>query len=622
MTRALQILADRVGILPDYIDFDGKTRPTQPDTQIAILAAMGIAAETDALAGQSLQLFEDTAARRPTWQVVTAGDPLPRALVQEGTWNIAFEDGSEVDGNGGADLPELPLGRHLLSADGQQVWLLAAPPALPVPPRSWGVTASLAGLRTARQGGIGSYTDLGRAAEAFGNHGASFLGINPVHAGFPCDETAFSPYSPSHRQWLNTIHIETGSPAADFGDHVDFKQEMGSQQAALVPMVNAIPKTELDAYLAREGEALVRFATHQALSDQHGPYWHMWPKAVRSADTAEVQAFAKAHTNEIRHHAALQYLAETQLADASRRAFEAGMRFGLYLDLAVGAHPLGAETWENPALFAKGASLGAPPDRFTPGGQNWTLAPFVPHALEAEGFASFAAILRRQFRFAKLLRVDHILGFERAFWALDDPNLGGAYVQMPRDALLAVTRIEAARAGATVIGEDLGSIPSGLQEALGRSGLLGCRLVMFEHGDKGGFARPESYDAGTLASFSTHDLPTWEGWRQGRDINARKKLGHMKAAQADKARKNRSAEVAALDAALDERGIHGFLADTASRLVAVQAETLFGVEDQLNLPGTVYEYPNWSARLPVAIEDIEANTSVAATAKTMRDAGR
>lgn len=626
MTEAFDALSRKVGILPDYIDFDGVRHPTREETQRVLLRAMGLEAGTAKAARETLKRLEDEDDKgsHPRWCVVEEGRPLPRALVGDDTWHIACEDGSEEAGKGPGNLPVMPLGRHVLSARGRKTWLLSAPAALPGPPRSWGLIASLAGLRSATEGGMGSYRDLAKAASAFGRAGADFLGINPVHAGFPTDETAFSPYSPSHRRWLNTIHIDTGMPPVELGEHVAFEAEIKVQQAVLRPLVDAIDPQALGVFTAQGGEALRRFALHQALSDRFGPYWDRWPEDLRSFQAPGIAAIARDLEPEIRFHAGLQYLAETQLLDATRAAEAAGMRFGLYLDLAVGAYQHGAETWENRALYAQGASLGAPPDHFTPDGQNWTLSPFVPRALEAEGFASFAAILRQQFRFAKLLRIDHILGFERAFWALDEPGVPGAYVRMPREALLAVTRIEAARAGATVVGEDLGNIPTGLQDALRQSGLLGYRLMVFEHdvANGRGFREPARYPAQTLASFSTHDLPTWEGWRKARDLEARQRLGASDEALRARAIAQRDKEVAALDAALEGRDMHAFLAECASSLVAVQVENVFGVEDQLNLPGTVHEYPNWRGRLPLSVDAASDDRRLQDVARLMHEAGR
>jgi 4-alpha-glucanotransferase len=89
-------------------------------------------------------------------------------------------------------------------------------------------------------------------------------------------------------------------------------------------------------------------------------------------------------------------------AQAQKAAHDAGMHYGLYLDLAVGTHPAGAETWAEPAQFARGVSLGAPPDAFSAEGQVWGVAPLSPRALVDSGFAVLAETLREQFRFCGL----------------------------------------------------------------------------------------------------------------------------------------------------------------------------------------------------------------------------
>jgi 4-alpha-glucanotransferase len=311
----------------------------------------------------------------------------------------------------------------------------------------------------------------------------------------------------------------------------------------------------------------------------------------------------------------LQFLAEEQLVAARGRARAAGMGLGLVADLAVGVRPDGAEVWAEPATFSRGVSLGAPPDAFNPAGQNWQLAPFRPDALRRDGFRSFAETLRAALRWAGAVRIDHILGFARTYWTPDGGH-EGAYVRFPRDELMAVTAIEAHRARALAIGEDLGNVPGGLREAMGARGILGCRLVMFERGAQGAFRPPHDYAEAAVAAFGSHDLPDLSGWWQGADIAARERLGVIDAAEAGRERARRGEARAALLAALAAEGLlpdaaadpdaapvlalHRFLARTPSALATLQAENLFPLGGQLNLPGTVAEYPNWRRRVPEA----------------------
>ncbi len=620
MADARDALAALEGVARDYQDQTGQHRTASPEALSAILTALGHVAGADG--GFDAALAEEAARRAarvlPEWLVVAVGC-VP--ALEPDAWRLVLEDGTELEGGGA--LPALPLGRHRLEAGGESCWLLSAPPALPLPARGWGVVLPLYGLRDAATGGLGDYGDLAEALRALGGLGAGFVGINPIHAGLPTDPGAISPYSPSHRRRFAVMHLRApGEVSAPGGDLVDYPAAIAARMAALSAAFEAGGGADpgFAAYLAGEGAALETFATYEALAEVHGPCWDRWPLALQSAGAPEVAAFRAANGARIRFHSWLQYLAEKQLSDVDAAGRDAGMAQGLYLDLAVGTHPNGAETWCDPGPFAYGVSLGAPPDAFSETGQVWHVAPFNPRALAADGFAALAATLRAQLKFAGMLRVDHILGFERAFWV---PQTGaGTYVTMPREALLAVVRIEAARAGAVIVGEDLGNIPKGLQDALQASGVLGCRVAMFELG-----RAAADYPEAVLTSFGTHDLPTWRGWREGRDISARRQIGGMDAADDAWLSQERAAEVARFDAVLGEAPadpdtLHGFLGATPSRLVALQIEDILDVADQPNLPGTVDQYPNWRRRLPVGAAGLAGEPRLARAAEIMAGAGR
>ncbi|MGR3502362.1 4-alpha-glucanotransferase [Pseudaestuariivita sp.] len=572
-------------ILPSYRDVTGAVRRTTPATRAALAEAMGPATDPSI-----------------DWRVCTIG---ARPEIAD-PWTLTFEDGGAESGQG--LLPPLPLGRHKLSHAGKTTWLLTAPETLPLPPRDWGVIVPLYGLRRA---GLATYADLGTVAEAAAEAGAGFLGLNPVHAGFPSDPAMISPYSPSHRRRLNPLFLEagkagTGTPLIDYAS--DVPARMHALRAQFAPNDPAFLT-----WRAAQDSALERFATYEALAETHGPTWDSWPANTGTPDLDAVT-----------FHAWLQWRAETELTDAQSRATAAGMRFGLYLDLAVGTHPYGAETWEDPDAFARGVSLGAPPDAFSPDGQTWGLAPLNPRHLIETGFAALAETLRAQLRFAGLLRIDHILGFERAFWVPEGGDLPGAYVRMPREAMLAVARIEAARAGATLVGEDLGNVPNGLRAALSTSGLLGCALTMFERTAKGP-RRPQHYREGTIASFSTHDLPTFQGWKAGTDLDAWASLGGLKGDALEQARKERRDQLAELAEVMGGNSLQhmkAFLAKTRARLVAVQAEDLLSLTAQPNLPGTITEHPNWRRRLGIDPEGWHRLETLNDTGAIMRAAGR
>lgn len=631
MADALMALAAHVGIVASYTDQTRRRRVTGRATARALLAALGLPVETMAEAAGTLDALRagEAGRRLPSWSVVETG-VAPRGLLGAGArWELTREDGSTAEGAGDT-LPALPLGLHTLRSGGDRATLISAPPRLPLPPRSWGVMLPLHALRPADMGGLADFEDLATAAEGLAGLGAGFLGLNPIHAGFWGDAGGFSPYTPSHRRRLSAFHLadgrapSPGEPLIDYGAEIPLRRAALRAQFATFTASRGDPA--FDAYRRAEGAALDTFCLHQALSDRFGPYWCDWPEALHDPAGPDVARLRPDLKDAMAFHAWAQWRARTAVAQANARAKAAGMGMGLYLDLAVGTHPFGAETWEDRTSFAYGASLGAPPDAFSADGQSWGLAPFNPRALVEGGFRPLAETLRCQMALSGAVRIDHILGFDRAFW-VPEGGPPGAYVRMPRDAMLAVVRMEAARAGAVVVGEDLGNVPRGLRRALEASGILGCRLMLFERGrgDVPAFRDPARYPTRSIASFSTHDLPTWRGWRVGHDIDARLASGDIGPDFAAEEHGRRRDEVAAFDAmtagaapegtdpASADR-MHAALGRGRSALAMVQVENVLDIVAQPNLPGTVREYPNWTQRLPVDPADLARDPRMVRTA--------
>lgn len=638
---ALDRLCAALGVEWAYHDGAGRWCEAPRESRMAACKALGWPAGTEAEAAEALACVEASAAARvlPQWWVAEP-DHAP-GLGCPGPWQLLLEDGTTRQGAAADPLPALPAGLHRLHCGGSDCALIVAPPRLDLPARGWGLTAPLYGLWDGACAGLGSYGLLGGLARDMGGLGASFVGVNPVHAGFPTAPDDFSPYAPSHRERLNILHVAVpgaADPPPDPGDGalIDHGREipaiMAALEAAHARFLESGPRPAFESWRRAGGTDLDDFATHQALSEHFGPYWRDWPAAFRDPRAPEVAGLARRKDARRIFHLWAQWEAERQLAAAARAARDGGMDHGLYLDLAVGTHIAGAETWADPSRFAAGVLLGAPPDDFAPAGQLWNLAPLAPGALISSGFRPLARILAAQMAHAGLVRVDHILGFERAFWV--PPGLPGVYVRMPRDAMLAVARLQAWRAGALIVGEDLGAIPPGLRQALGASGILGCRIAMFERDHSGAYRPPHAYEPTAMAAFSSHDLPTWRGWRAGRDIDWRARLGEVGPDAARAARAARQAACAAFDAAMaaaapaaatmdaDAAAMHRFLGQTGSLLVAVQAEDVFDCTEQANLPGTVHAHPNWRRRLPVPASCMASDARMAALARTMAAAGR
>jgi 4-alpha-glucanotransferase len=512
--------------------------------------------------------------------------------------------------------------------------------------RAWGITCQVYGLRSARNWGIGDFEDLARLGEFAARLGADFLGVNPLHALFLAEPQWASPFYPSDRNYLNPLYIAVDrlpefDPASDAdaaalaslrdGDMVKYPAVAACKLEALRRIHRRTTGDSNDgdfvAFVEKGGEPLRRFALFQAISLEMkhkgvGSGWLSWPEGLREPDNPDVLQFANDHGQEVDFQLWLQWVADRQLGTATRRLQDAGMRIGLYLDLAVGTAPDGAATWSDRALTVMGAEIGAPPDMFNPDGQKWGLAPLSPTAIVERDFRPVRRSYESILRHAGALRIDHAMSLYRLFWIpWGYPAREGAYVLYPMTELIGILADVSQQSRSIVIGEDLGVVPEGFRHEMERANILGYRLFYFER-NQHGFVPPAQWPRDALACVGSHDTPTLAGWWTGSDIDIREKIGLAGRAAAEAEREARTREkheaIAALrgsgwrDAgeAFEQSvaaGIHRLVASSPSRLMAVQLEDLLGLAEQANIPGTVDEHPNWRRRLPVAIEDIEGH---------------
>ncbi len=682
-------IADLVGLAHGYSDYFGNAVASPIETRRAILADFGLPTETEALARDSLARVERLRCGLvPGLVPVAAGQPatipLRGAPGGEATWRLVDEGGAVREGRSAGSalaLPRLEPGYHRLAvaAGGQssEATLIAAPArcweprAFTAGARAWGLAAQLYSFRSGGDLGIGTYADAGEAAAGAGALGASFLGLSPVHALFAADRAKISPYSPSSRLFLETLHIDpsavpgfAGSRAARLlaeaapriaalregalVDHLGVWSVLRPVFDALFADVRARGgDPAFEAFRRELGEPLEAHATFEALSEHfraEGAWWPGdWPETYRSCGSAAVRRFRDEHAERIAFHAWLQWLADTQLAAASARAHAAGMSVGLYRDLAVGADRGGSEVWSAPERFGPTLSIGAPPDLLAPQGQDWGLPPFNPLTLESEGLGAFRALVIANMRHAGAIRIDHAFQLRRLF--LIPPGAAaaqGAYVDYPCDALLAVLRLESHRARALVIAEDLGTAPEGFSEAIMGSGVLSYRVLQFEREAEGAFKPPEGYPRHALAAVTTHDLPTLAAWWRGLDTDLRETLGIYDHERAERERAERIGERRQLAAALAaERllpsaeppeappleAVVRYLARTPCVLSAIQYEDVLGELGQPNMPGIAEGHPNWRRKLAEPLEVIAAPGGqlakiAAALAAEGRSAGR
>lgn len=549
--------------------------------------------------------------------------------------------------------------------------LIVAPERCYLPPAGagrWGIALQLYSLRSQRNWGLGDFTDLAEMARIGGRLGAATLALNPLHAMFPERPGHLSPYSPSHRQFLALRYLDVAA-IPDF-EECEAARRMVQQQdfQARLAALRAAPLIDYDGvasakrpilellydsfrehhlragrptlrgeafrqFQRSKGEELRRFALFQVLSERFaGQPWRDWPEGYRDPGSREARAFAEQNADRLEYFEYLQWQATLQLSAAADAARQAGMEIGLYRDLALAPDSSGAEIWANPTCFARGVSIGAPPDVWNPLGQSWGLPPFVPSALRHAGYAPFAAVLRANMTHRGALRIDHAMGLERLFWIPEGGSpRDGAYVRYPVNDLFAILALESARAECLVIGEDLGTLPPGFHERMQSHGVLSYRLFYFSQDERGEQLPPEDYPALAAVTVSTHDLATLAGYWAGRDLEVRGELALFPSVEAEAdAKKRRAADRRAVIRALkaqrllppdspDDPGdlsvdlveaVHRFLARTPTLLLLVSLEDLLGEIEQVNMPGTVDTHPNWRRKMRIDLDCLADEPSV------------
>ena len=679
---ALEDLASAYGINVAWTDAHGEDKRVGEDSLRALLGVMGVEVGGEAEAAERLRA-RGAKQEEERHLIASAGQNPVLALDlsrADAPFALTLADGTRHTGrltaaDDGVALPlDLPVGHHTLEIDGAPIALAACPPRCPPPEafgieRVWGLGAQLYGLRRAGDDGVGDFKAAADLAAGLGGKGADFLGLNPLHALFPAQSKAVSPYAPSSRRFLNWLYIALDKAAADLGlplaegltpvptgDLIDYPQAAARKKAVLEGFWDSLRgrpdddalKARFLAFRAAMGEPLERHARFDALQEaamaeapEAFAFWQ-WPKGWDDPKGGAVADFAAQHPERVGFFAFLQWLADEQLAAAQEQALASGMRIGLYRDLAVGVNPAGSTVWAEPDFSLRGVSIGAPPDIFNPMGQVWGLAPFAPTALAKAGFEPLIADLRANMRHAGAIRVDHVLGLKRQWWVVDGMDAGeGAYVRFPFEDIARLIALEAHQASCLVIGEDLGTVPEGFGDAMDAAGMLSCKVFWFEREEETPKA-PEAYAAGALTSLSTHDLPTLKGYWRGQDIDWRDKLGLFpKPDQAENERQERAVDRGRIVEALEAAGIaepgtldagedganealllavHRYLATTPSTLLMLQLEDALLDVEQANLPGTIDEHPNWRRRPPVAIDGFLDDPGANALFGAMREA--
>lgn len=646
----LEALAVAAGLQIDWQDYRGRAQRVGEHSLRHTLGRLGLPAETPAqIAGSLAHLQRDVLGGRRLL-AADCGDWLPLPAALRGTRVLRREDdGREIAAlvEDGRLRPPAEPGYYRLGEGTEERRLAVAPPrAFPTAlegRRAWGSSVQIYSLPRAGDEGIGDFTALAGTARWLGAQGADALATSPLHALFTGDVRRYSPYSPSSRLFLNVLYADpaaferapAAAPPAACGGLIDWpasaRARLARLRAAYAEFRRRVQQDDALAedyrgFCAEGGHNLLCHARYEALSAEFGgSSWQQWPAEFRDPASPAVARHAAAHAEEVEFHRFAQWLARRGLEGAQATARAAGMGIGLIGDLAVGTDAGGSHAWTLRGGLLQGLSVGAPPDLLAPQGQNWGLTTFAPHALVEQDYAPFIDLLRANLDGVGGLRIDHVLGLRRLWIAPEGGSAGdGVYLRYPLEELLRLIRLEAWRHRALIVGEDLGTVPGGLREQLHASGVLGLQVLWFER-DHGFFIGPARWSANSIATTTTHDLPSVAGWWRARDLDWRAKAQQF-GADADEAaeRASRAHDRHMLWGALAHEGIVSgpqpgeddpapvvdaaieFVAHTPAPLAIVPVEDLLGLDEQPNLPGTIDEHPNWRRRLPTAVDALDA----------------
>ena len=580
----------------------------------------------------------------------------------------AYPGGGPI-GEASFEIPDaLPLGYHTLRARSTDAagqvheaasTLIVTPAWLGLPAsvgerRTWGIATQLYSVRSRQSWGVGDLVDLeDLAVWSAATTGADYVLVNPLHAAEPVPPLEPSPYLPTSRRFANPIYLrveripEYATAPADVRAEVDrLGRDLAGQLAgrdvidrdatwtakrAALQALSAVPRTPgrqaaFDAYRTREGEGLASFAAWSALAVAYGPDWTTWAPGLRHPGSAEVREWAAKHADEVDLECWLQWAMDEQLDATQAAALRAGMRLGVLHDLAVGVNPRGADAWSLQDTYAQGITVGAPPDPYNQNGQDWSQPPWRPDRLAETAYAPYRAMVSTILRHAGGIRVDHVIGLFRLWWIPRDAGpLAGTYVRYDHEAMIGILALEAHRAEALVVGEDLGTVEPWVREELAGRGILGTSILWFEFdfdGDGSPLA-PELWRDYCLASVTTHDLPPSTAYLAGDHVRLREELGvltrpYAEELAADEAERAawldnlRAHGVLAPDADVQAtvEALHRYLTLTPARMLNVALTDAVGDRRAQNQPGTTNEYPNWRVPLtdaagePVLLEDV------------------
>lgn len=714
-THALDSLVEMRGIETQYVDAWGNPAQVPESTKAKLLNVMGYDTQSDEKVETQINDKVVSAWLKPLEpvQVIRSSEhivitvKLPIELVNDvHVFRLTTETGTVIeraftpvdcdlidsaDINGSefqayaVNIDEsVGLGYHhvaLIADDGDQLAdmrLVIAPQRCYTPStiaegrKIWGLSVQLYCVRSESNWGIGDFSDLTYLVEKSAQQGADFIGLNPIHALYPANAGACSPYGPSSRRWLNYLYIDVTkidgynddsvqALVTNEGfqqqlqhvrkiDYIDYETVAKLKLAALSRVFDVFNDTYLTkntkvnksfkAFVAEGGESLDVLATFDALSEmlksegkEHWG-WPVFPKKYKDFNSADVAKFKKQHAKRVKFYLFLQWQAAQQFEAASEKAEEMGMTIGLYRDLAVGVSEGSAEIWGNKSLYCTEASVGAPPDILGPLGQNWGLPPMDPEKLYEQAYQPIIDLFSSNMHASGALRIDHAMALLRLWWIQKgDHAKEGGYVYYPVDDLLGILALESQRNKSLVIGEDLGTVPDEIREKLAENGIYSYRVFFFEQAEDGGFYSPSHYPVQSMSTLTTHDMPTLIGYWHCNDLELGKELGLYQDPDVlqtlyNDRHDNKQQILNSLHGHLsvgDEvgRDVHHtpmtealnfgmqvHMATGSSALLSLQLEDWLQMDKPVNIPGTFEEYPNWKRKLSRTLSSIFDDSTI------------
>ncbi|MCQ2914452.1 MAG: 4-alpha-glucanotransferase [Alphaproteobacteria bacterium] len=524
----------------------------------------------------------------------------------------------------------------------------------------WGMPLQLYALRSENNQGIGDFTDLKNYSRIAKKYGADIVGINPINVAFMTNVETASPYYSSSRMFLNPLYIDIfniENPGEKFEKLVKsktFKDDLKKARESKIVDYTLVGKIkskaleaiysefkgskDFDKFCKEGGKELDSVAIYQVLAEYFASKkiysgFKSWGKEYSNPDNKEVKEFAIKHEDRIRYYKFLFWIADTQFEQASKMCEDCGLEIGIYQDLAVGVASESAETWGAQDLFMSDLSIGSPPDMFNANGQSWGVAPMNPEQMKAEGYASYRKILSTNMKRAGAVRIDHVMGIARLFCIPSEAP--GAYILYPFSDIVGIIALESHRNKCLVIGEDLGVVPSFFREALSQAGILSFRVCRYEKTPDGRYVSPMDYPKSALVAAGTHDMPTLVGYWLADDIKISATFGTLTDEKIQNALHDRLNDRKALVEALSRQGlwfvnqkdfeeqingnklpnkfieaVYTYLSKAPSQVFLVQLEDILGQREQMNMPGTTLEYPNWRFKLPKTLEELENDESM------------